>query len=117
LKTSSHEKFLNTFSLNKGLSTSFYIAIEIRHTPRRAALIRLKPRDEMQVKMTRALPKGNQVNPVAAAHLLNKLGSLLNNSSPFAGFITQKVDCTSEMATSIEQTPTKQGRRMRMVTQ
>jgi hypothetical protein len=71
----------------------------------------------MQVQMSSALPKGNQVHPVATTYLLNELGRLLNNCSPFSRFIYQKIDCASEMATSIEQAPTKQWRRMRMVTQ
>jgi hypothetical protein len=71
----------------------------------------------MQVEMARSLPEGNGINPVAASHRLNKFGRLLNNASPFIRFIVQKVDRSSEMATRIEQTPTKQRGRMRMMTQ
>jgi hypothetical protein len=71
----------------------------------------------MQVEMTGAFAKGNEVNPVATTHLLNEFGSLLNDCSPFSSFISSKINRASEMATSIEQAPTKQWRRMRMVTQ
>jgi hypothetical protein len=71
----------------------------------------------MQVEMTSTLTEGNQVDPVATTHRLDEFGSLLNDCSPFIGFISQKVDRTSKMATCIEQTPTEQRRRMGMMTQ
>ena len=67
--------------------------------------------------MTRSLPEGNCVNPVTATCCLDEFGSFSHDFSPPNGFIVQKIDWSSKMATRIEQAPTKQRSRMRMVTQ
>ena len=69
------------------------------------------------MKVSGTLTECDGVDPFASRDLLNQLRGTLNNHSPLTRFVRDKVQWTTTMSPGIEQTPTGQWSRLRVVTQ
>ena len=93
------------------------MAVEISNLPGSCAWIIARSWNQMQMQMSGALTEGDGINPFAAGDLLDKQGCALNNHSPLPRFLRGEIQRASTMSPRIQQTPTGQWCRLRVVTQ
>lgn len=112
--------------LNPGIDLRFnccraafalHIAIEVCNSPCFRLGDTAETRDEMQMEMAGSLTKGDRVHAIATAGLLNQERGPLHDEAPFRRFHSTEIKGTSAVASGIEQTPTREGAGMGMVTQ
>ena len=96
---------------------TLHLSIKIGDAPGLRQRVAAEAGNQMKVKVTSTLTKGDHINPVTTTHLLHQLGGTLHNQPPFTRFLRPEVGGSAKVATRIQQTPPRQGRRQGVMTQ